>query len=199
MRTPGIFAFMGFLAGVISLAIASRWPEFLTFGVGALFLVALILGIHLTEGWSLVASERWRRIGAAIVFAATYPLAVFAFVIAEGFSSQLLRFSPSATITNFGLDVWIGFGVSVLLTASGIQLATKLLFRNVNIVSFGLLLAVGFLTVCVTKMSSLAWPNSWGFWTGILLFGDASFCMVFGLQMRRIASDGRGGSRFSRP
>src|ERR1700722_18891871 len=135
-RIPGVFAFMGLLAGAFSLAIAIRWAEFLAFGIGPLFFLAVILAIHLTKSWSFVAPETWRRVSAAVVFTATYPLAVFAFVIAEGFSPRLLGFTPSNSILGFGLDVWIGLGLAVLISAFGTQLVAKLLFKRWGIMPF---------------------------------------------------------------
>ncbi|HEV7747811.1 MAG TPA: hypothetical protein VGO56_22615 [Pyrinomonadaceae bacterium] len=176
----------GLIAGLISVSLGTLSLEFLAYGVGPLFFVAVVVGILITGSWRYVRSSFWRYLAGLLLTTLTYVAALVAFSAVAGFSDWL-GFRGSAHLEDFRIDIWLGLIAAGVVGASGIAAFTALLTRKWSTSLLLRLMLAGLVTLVLTFIANLPFHSYWSFFGVLLPAGNALFCWLVGLQIWRNA------------
>lgn len=176
------FLLSGLIAGLISVSLGTLSLEFLTYGVGPLFFVAVVVGIAITVSRRYLLTRFGRCLAGMVLSTITYVAALVAFSAVAGFSDWL-GFRRSANIVDFRIDIWLGLIAAGAIGASGIAVFTAILTRQWSTSLLLRLLAAGIVTIAVTFMVNLPFHNYWSFLGVLLPVGNGLFCCLVGTQI----------------
>jgi hypothetical protein len=176
------FVLSGLIAGLFSVSLGTLSLEFLAYGVGPLFFVAVVMGIVITGSWRFVQSSFWRYFAGLLLTTATYVVALAAFSGVAGFSDWL-GFRGSANILDFRIDVWLGLVAAGVVGASGIAVFTAILTRQWSTSLLLRLLLAGLVTIAVTFIVNQPFHSYWSFFGVLLPLGNALFSWLVGRRI----------------
>lgn len=179
------FLLCGLMAGLTSVIIGALSLEFLAYGVGPLFFLAIVAGIAITGAWRYVRRNFWRYLAGLLLSTITYVAALVAFGGVGGLSPNWFGVQPSAHIEDFRIDVFIGLIAAGALGAIGIALVTALLTREWSTSLLLRLMLAGVATIVVTFIANLSFHSYWSFLGVLLPLGNGLFCWLVGTQVWR--------------
>ncbi|MBC8028537.1 MAG: hypothetical protein H7Z16_00335 [Pyrinomonadaceae bacterium] len=179
------FLLCGLIAGLTSVTLGTLSLEFLAYGVGPLFFVAVVAGIAITGVWRQFRISFWRYSAGLLLSTITYVAALVAFSAVGGFSPNLFGVQLSAHIEDFRVDVFLGLIAAGGVGASGIAVFTAILTKEWSTSLLLQLVLAGLITTVVTFLVNLPFHNYWSFLGGLLPLGNALFCWLVGAEVWR--------------
>lgn len=91
LTKEALFFCAGLAAGLITAAVAPKWPTIFTVGVGPVFFTALVVAIAMTNSWPCLSRGIWRYVIAAVVSTAGYVLVLVTFSGLGGLLSRIVQ------------------------------------------------------------------------------------------------------------
>ncbi len=179
------FLLFGIIAGLTSVTLGTLSLEFLAYGVGPLFFVAIVAGITITGAWRQLRISLWRYPVGLLLSTITYMAALVVFSGVGGFSPNWFGVQPSAHIEDFGVDVWLGLIAAGAVGAIGIALFTAVLTGKWSKSFLLQLVVAGLATIVVTYLVNLSFRSYWSFLGVLFPVGNAIFCYLVGAQVWR--------------